>query len=78
MILVTEKNTIDVQESQILLDGEVFVKDGFSYFFTDQDSDSTFHLEVGNSDPKVGDRLIVFKDGEEDPVYQSLPITEIK
>ena len=78
MILVTEKNVIDVQESQILLDEEVFVKGDFSYFFTDQESDSTFHLDAGRADPQVGDRLIVFKEGEEHPVYQSFPITEVK
>jgi hypothetical protein len=78
MILVTEKNTIEVQENQILVDGEVLVKGILSIFFTDQESDSTFHIDAGRTEPQIGDRLIIFDKGEEHPVYQSLPITEIK
>ncbi|NQT49920.1 hypothetical protein HQ571_04460 [Candidatus Kuenenbacteria bacterium] len=78
MILKTEKNAIDLQEDSVLVDGQSVVRGKFTHFFTDQTADSTFHLDSKGTEPKVGQILVVFQEGEDHPVYQSLPITEIQ
>jgi hypothetical protein len=78
MILKTGEKTIEINQDGVLVDGQQVARGEFSYFFTDQPADSTFHLEPKSQEPVVGMKLVVFQKGEEHPVYQSFPITEIQ
>ncbi len=73
MLLKTEKNTIEVK------DKEVFV-DGISYgtgktAFCDPDAVDEHTLDGFENEPRVGKVLVLSADGE--IKYVSLPITEI-
>lgn len=78
MIIVTEKNKIEVKDGKVFIDGETLVSGDLTWFFTDQEADSTFHLDAQRSEPQIGDKLVVFRKGEEHPVYQSEPIVKIQ
>lgn len=78
MILKTGHITIEVKPNEVLVNGIGLAKGKIRYFFTDQPADSAFHLAPTSSEPKVGFSLVVFVEGEDHPVYHSLPITEIQ
>jgi len=78
MILRTGSITIELRPNEVLVNGVGLSKGKIRYFFTDRPADSTFHLEPTSVEPKVGLCLVVFVEGEEHPIYHSLPITEIQ
>jgi len=78
MILKTAQNSIELRADLVLVDGRPVAKGKVRYFFTDQPAESTDMLEPAVESPKPGQRLIVFCDGEDQPVYQSFPIMEIQ
>lgn len=77
MILKTEQNFIDVQKDLVLVDGRPVARGAIHCFFTDQPAESTETLVLAEDGPRPGQRLVVFCDGEEHPIYQSLPIVAI-
>ena len=78
MILKTGQITIELRPNEILVNDVSLAEGKIRYFFTDRPADSTFHLEPTSDEPKIGLSLVVFVDGEEHPIYHSLPITEIQ